>query len=146
MKDMKFSIGADNESKCVYIAKEYLEKNNYTIISYGSLANEKSDWVEISKKVALDVQHNKSDFGILFCYTGTGVTIVANKFKGVRAALCNNKKIAEGARKWNNANILTMSTLSVKENEIENIISTWINTQVDETELVNINKISEIEL
>jgi len=145
MNNIRFSIGADTKSKCVYVANQYLERNNYSIIKYGILANEKSDWVEIAKNVANDVKNGKSDFGIIFCFTGTGVTIVANKIKKIRAALCNDKVIAEGARKWNNANILTMSTISVKEDEVEEIISTWINTEVDKDELKNINKIGEIE-
>ncbi|MBT3476198.1 RpiB/LacA/LacB family sugar-phosphate isomerase [bacterium] len=146
IKNIRFSIGADNKSKCVSIAKEYLLKNNYPLIEYGSLAGDGLDWVEIAKMVSKDVQENKSDFGLLFCCTGTGVTIVANKFKGIRAALCNSEQVAEGARKWNDANILGIGLMSVKETDIEGILSTWVNTKVDNLELKNIEKISEIEL
>ena len=66
IKNIRFSIGADNESKCVSIAKEYLIKNNYPLIEYGSLAGDGLDWVEVAKKVSRDVQQNKSDFGLLF--------------------------------------------------------------------------------
>ena len=119
---------------------------NYDTKTYGSLNKDSMSWVEVAEKVALDVQKNSSDFGILFCYTGTGVTIVANKFKGIRAALCNNTEIAIGARKWNDANILSMSTLTVKDEDIENIIALWIETKVDKSEMKNIEKISGIEV
>ena len=146
IKNIRFSIGADNKSKCVSIAKEYLLKNNYPLIEYGSLAGDGLDWVEIAKMVSKDVQENKSDFGLLLCCTGPGVTIVANKFKVIRAALCNSEQVAEGARKWNDANILGIGLMSVKETDIEGILSTWVNTKVDNLELKNIEKISEIEL
>tara|TARA_B110000014_G_scaffold239121_1_gene206281 strand:+ start:809 stop:1252 length:444 start_codon:yes stop_codon:yes gene_type:complete len=145
-KSIRFSIGADNNSNCVLIAKKYLTRMNYETKTYGSLNKDSMSWVEVAEKVALDVQKNSSDFGILFCYTGTGVTIVANKFKGIRAALCNNTEIAIGARKWNDANILSMSTLTVKDEDIENIIALWIETKVDKSEMKNIEKISGIEV
>ena len=84
--------------------------------------------------------------GIALCGTGIGISISANRFKGIRAALSNNKEIAFGARKWNDANILTMGILSVKEEEVEDIITSWIDTKVDSSEMKNIKSISEIEL
>ena len=145
-KKIRFSIGADNKSKCVSIAEEYLIENKYSFNEYGSLAGDGLDWVGVAKKVSKDIQEKKYDYGILFCHTGTGVTIVANKFKGIRAALCNNKLVAEGARKWNDANVLGIGVMSVKDDEIKEILSTWINTNVDSSELSNIKKISEFEL
>ena len=145
-KNISFSIGADSISPSVLKAKEYLEKIDANLKIYGSINDDGLNWVEISKRIALDVQSGESQFGIIFCYTGTGVSIVANKFKGIRAALCNNKEIAIGARKWNDANILTMGILSVKEEEVEDIITSWIDTKVDSSEMKNIKSISEIEL
>tara|TARA_B100000029_G_scaffold82568_1_gene73544 strand:+ start:16211 stop:16738 length:528 start_codon:yes stop_codon:yes gene_type:complete len=145
-KNISFSFGADTLSPSVVKAKEYLEKIDENIKIYGLINNDGLNWVEIAKKIALDVQCGISNYGIIFCYTGTGVSIVANKFKGIRAALCNDKEIAAGARRWNDANILTMGVLSVKENDVEDIIETWINTDVDSSEMKNIKSISEIEL
>lgn len=144
-KDISFSIGSDAVSASVIKAKEFLDKSNYKYISHGSISGGKSNWVEIAKNVAQDVQSGVSDYGIIFCATGTGVSIVANKFKGIRAALCNNKEIAIAARKWNDANILTMGMMSVKEEDVEEIILSWINTGVDTSELKNIQSIGEIE-
>ena len=145
-KDISFSIGADAVSASVIKAKNFLDQSNYKYISYGSINNDGLNWVEIAKNVAKDVQNGVSDFGIIFCSTGTGVSIVANKFKGIRAALCNDKEIAIAARKCNDANVLTMGMMSVKEEDIEEIISSWINTGVENSELKNIESISEIEL
>lgn len=145
-KNISFSFGADTLSPSVVKAKEYLEKIDENIKIYGLINNDGLNWVEIAKKIALDVQSGISNYGIIFCYTGTGVSIVANKFKGIRAALCNDKEIAAGARRWNDANILTMGVLSVKENDVEDIIETWINTDIDSSEMKNIKSISEIEL
>ena len=144
-KDISFSIGADDMSESVIKAKICLEKLNYKYKSYGLINKDGLNWVDIAKNVAKDVQDGVSDFGIIFCHTGTGVSIVANKFKGIRAALCNDKEIAIAARKWNNANVLTMGIMSVKEEDIEDIITGWVNTEVDNSELKNIESISEIE-
>ena len=145
-KDISFSIGADDMSESVIKAKICLDKLNYEYKSYGLINEDKLNWVDIAKNVAKDVQNGVSDFGIIFCHTGTGVSIVANKFKGIRAALCNDKEIAIAARKWNDANVLTMGIMSVKEEDIEDIITGWVNTEVDNSELKNIESISEIEL
>ena len=144
-KDISFSIGADDMSESVIKAKICLEKVNYKYKSYGLINKDGLNWVDIAKNVAKDVQNGVSDFGIIFCHTGTGVSIVANKFKGIRAALCNDKEIAIAARKWNDANVLTMGIMSVKEEDIEDIITGWVNTEVDNSELKNIESISEIE-
>ena len=101
-------------------------------------------WVEISKKIALDVQNKRANLGIIFCYTGTGVTIVANRFKGIRATLCNNEEIAICAKKWNDSNILTMGLMSVDRERIENIVLSWINTEVDIEEIENIRGIDDL--
>ncbi len=60
-------------------------------------------------QVAQAVQNHSADEGILFCWSGTGVSIAANKFAGIRAALCEDAETAQGARLWNNANVLCLS-------------------------------------
>ncbi len=66
-------------------------------------------WPEVARKVGEDVAEGRAEEGILFCWTGTGVSIAANKVAGVRAALCVDAETARGARLWNNANVLCLS-------------------------------------
>ena len=121
-KKLTISLGADSNDEIVSRVKNFL----------------------ISKKIALDVQNKRANLGIIFCYTGTGVTIVANRFKGIRATLCNNEEIAICAKKWNDSNILTMGLMSVDRERIENIVLSWINTEVDIEEIENIRGIDDL--
>lgn len=65
-------------------------------------------WPDVGEKVGLGVGSGRADQGVLFCWTGTGVTIAANKVPGVRAALCRDAETAKGARLWDDANVLAM--------------------------------------
>ena len=143
-KKLTISLGADSNDEIVSKVNNFLISKNYKVNLYGELNNDDYSWVEISKKIALDVQNKRANLGIIFCYTGTGVTIVANRFKGIRATLCNNEEIAICAKKWNDSNILTMGLISVDRKRIENIIMSWINTEVDKEELGNIRGIDDL--
>lgn len=143
-KKLTISLGADSNDEIVSKVNNFLISKNYKVNLYGELNNDNYSWVEISKKIALDVQNKRANLGIIFCYTGTGVTIVANRFKGIRATLCNNEEIAICAKKWNDSNILTMGLISVDRKRIENIIMSWINTEVDKEELGNIKGIDDL--
>ena len=81
----------------------------------------------------------------MFCWTGTGVSIPANKVPGIRAALCADAKTAEGARKWNDANVLAMSLRSTSPTVAAEIIESWLSAAPEDGELANIEKVSEIE-
>ena len=103
-------------------------------------------WVEVGEQVALSVQQGDCQEGILFCWTGTGVSIAANKVPGIRAALCFDAKAAEGARQWNLANILVMSLRLTSEPIASEILDAWFNTKLGGGEdAENIAKLKEIE-
>ena len=143
-RQLTISLGADSDDEIVSQVYNFLISQQFKVNLYGKLNNDNSSWVEISKKIASDIQNKKAELGIIFCYTGTGVTIVANRFKGVRASLCNNEEIAICAKKWNDSNILTMGLMSVDREKIVNIILSWINTEVDKEELENIRGIDDL--
>ena len=143
-KKLTISLGADSNDEIVSRVNNFLISKSYKVNLYGKLNNDNYSWVEISKKIALDVQNKRANLGIIFCYTGTGVTIVANRFKGIRATLCNNDEIAICAKKWNDSNILTMGLMSVDRERIENIVLSWINTEVDIDEIENIRGIDDL--
>jgi ribose 5-phosphate isomerase B len=101
----------------------------------------------VAERVALDVQTGEADEGILFCWTGTGVSIAANKFKGIRAALCDDAETARGARLWNNANVLCLSIRRTSEVVLKEILDRWfeIQYQPNETDEACLNHLKEIE-
>ncbi|MCB2178795.1 RpiB/LacA/LacB family sugar-phosphate isomerase [bacterium] len=126
---MKISIGADERLTIVEAALEILEERGDTVTYYGPEAEGTQPWPQVARQVAEDVAHGRSEEGILFCWTGTGVSMAANKVPGVRAALCFDAEIARGARLWNNANVLCISMRLTSEIMLEEIIEAWFETQ-----------------
>ena len=106
---MKISVGADERLHIVNISLDYLKEKGHHVIWHGPDKDKTHPWPEVARRISLDVQSAEADEGILFCWTGTGVSIAANKFKGIRAALCDDAETARGARLWNNANVLCLS-------------------------------------
>ncbi len=87
---------------------EFLETKNYQVIDLGCFKPVSCDYPDIAREVGEKVLENPGAFGILICGTGIGMSISANKLKGIRAALCKDERDAEMARLHNNANILAM--------------------------------------
>ena len=97
--------------------KYYLIKKNVAMIDLGPLSAKSVDYPDFAKKVAKRIYLKKSDAGILICGSGTGMAITANKFKGIRAAQCYNKKSTILSRQHNNANIICLGARMMKNKE-----------------------------
>ena len=97
---MKISIGADERLTVVEAALELLEARGDEIAWYGPKSGEAEPWPQVARRVAEDVSEGRAEEGILFCWTGTGVSIAANKVHGVRAAVCTDGFSAALARRW----------------------------------------------
>jgi ribose 5-phosphate isomerase B len=91
-------------------------------------------WAKGALAVAHAVAKGDADQGIVFCHTGTGVSIAANKVNGVRAALCVDAETAAGARKWNDANVLALSLRLVTREAADAILGAWLETAYAGTE------------
>lgn len=126
---MKISVGADERNHTVEWVLKYLEENGNQVVWYGPHPGGAEPWPEVARQVALDVVSGKSEQGILFCWTGTGVSIAANKVKGIRAALCADAETARGAKLWNNANVLCLSLRLTTEALTEEILKAWFATE-----------------
>ena len=140
-------VGSDDLYPCAREAVGYLKRKGFEVLTEGALKTGKPEpWPIVAHEVALYVSRGLVDFGILVCYTGTGVSIAANKLPGVRAALCNDPETARGARLWNDANILVMSGRLVTEILAREIIDAWLSIkQPDPGEQENIAKLREID-
>ena len=86
------------------------------------------EWPEVGRRVAEMVARGQVDQGVLFCWTGTGVSIAANKVPGVRAALCTDAFTASGARQWNHANVLVMGLRLTSKEIAREILDAWFST------------------
>lgn len=128
---MKISVGADENLHIVDVILQSLTENGHVVKRYIPGADETLPWPQVAQQVAHDVITGSSDEGILLCWTGTGVSMAANKVPGIRAALCDDAETARGARLWNNANVLCLSMRRTSEVIAKEILETWFNTQYE---------------
>lgn len=114
---------------------------------FGSLAEtpEASAWPDVAAAVAGAVTSGEADEGVLFCWTGTGVSISANKVPGARAALCGDAETARGAKAWNQANVLCLSLRTTTETVAREILDAWFSTPADPAEEENVNKVNSLD-
>jgi len=125
---MKLSVGADERNHVVNGVLNKLKDQGHEVVWYGPPGKGSVPWPEVARCVGEDVANSRSEQGILFCWTGTGVSIAANKVRGVRAALCADAETARGARLWNNANVLCLSMRATSEAIADEILTTWFAT------------------
>ena len=127
---MKVTIGSDHGG---YNLKEeiksLLQEMQIEFNDVGTYQTEAIDYPEVSSKVAKSVLQGEADKGIIVCGTGIGVSIAANKFKGIRAALCNDVFSAQMAAEHNNANIITLGERVVGAGLAKMIVKTWLTTE-----------------
>ena len=142
---MKIAVGSDEKNALTDEVIEELRKRDMEVELFGPLADENVEWAEVAEQVAEKVSEKECDQGILFCSTGTGVSIAANKVPGIRAALCTDSKTAAGARMWNDANILALSLRLISSDVVKEILDAWFQSKPDPSERENIEKVSRIE-
>jgi ribose 5-phosphate isomerase B len=97
----------------------------------------------VGRTVAEAVVRGEADTGVLFCWTGTGASIAANKVRGARAALCTDAATAAGARRWNDANVLVMSLRLTSPQVAREMLDAWFDTAPDPSEAGNIARLEE---
>lgn len=127
---MKISIGCDHggyelKEKVV----EHLKEKGYEVKDYGCFSLDSVDYPEYARNVANDVANKAADKGIVICTTGIGVSIVANKVKGVRCALCSEALSAKLTREHNDANVLSMGAGMIGPNAAMEIVDTFLTTE-----------------
>lgn len=126
---MRIAMGSDHASfELKNFIKEELGKMGYQVNDLGSDSEKSVDYPDYASKVCLEVLAKKVDYGILLCGTGLGMSIVANKFKGIRAALCNDLFLADLARRHNNANVLVMGGRVLGKSLALEILKKFMNT------------------
>ncbi|TCK87913.1 ribose 5-phosphate isomerase B [Natranaerovirga hydrolytica] len=124
---------------------QYLEENKMPYKDLGCYSTESCDYPEFAHKVAQSIQSGECEKGILICGTGIGISIAANKNKGIRAALCHDCFSAEATREHNNANVLVMGGRVVGVGLGLKIVETFLSTEFsnDERHLRRISKIEK---
>jgi ribose 5-phosphate isomerase B len=127
---------------------EALSGRGHEVLPHGALSDaERDDWAWASEAAARDVAEGRAQQGIVCCWTGTGASIAANKVRGVRAALCGDAATAEGARRWNDANVLALSLRTTSEAVLAEILDAWFSAEPspDADDAANVAHLGEIE-
>lgn len=129
---MKIGIGNDHsalELKAEIIS--FLEEKGYEVVDFGTNSKESCDYPKYGEMVACAVAAKEVDLGILICGTGLGISLAANKVKGIRAAVCSEPFTAKMSRAHNNCNILAFGARVVGAELAKMIVDTWLNTEFE---------------
>ena len=129
---MKISLASDHAGyKFKQLIKNYLEKKGFVVIDHGTFSSDSVDYPDFIKLAAKDVSEHNSDLGIGICGSGIGASIVANKFKGVRAALVLDEEMAELSKRHNDANFLALGERILDEAKLIKILDVWLTTKFE---------------
>ena len=145
---MRIAVAADERLGIADVIASELEKRGHEPILHGALSDaERDDWAWASEAAARDVADGRAEQAVVCCWTGTGASIAANKVGGIRAALCGDAGTADGARRWNDANVLALSLRSTSEAELAEILDAWFagNPSGEPDDVANIDHLREIE-
>lgn len=139
---MRVVVGSDERTELTDAVVADLAERGHEVVLVGPLAGQDFEWADVGRLVGEAVASGGAECGVCFCWTGTGVSIAANKVAGVRAALCSDAATARGARRWNDANVLVMSLRAVAPAIGREMLDAWFGTDADPAEAANVAKVS----
>ena len=145
---MRVAVSADELTGAAEELPAELSRRGFEIVPHGAYASgERSDWAWASERAARDVAEGRADQAVVACWTGTGASIAANKVSGIRAALCVDAQTAEGARRWNDANVLALSLRLTTPALLGEILDAWFAAaaSADPDDRENIAHVGDIE-
>lgn len=144
---MKIGIGNDHVAvEFKYKVKDYLEELGYEVVDFGTDSEERTDYPKYGKTVAESIVKGEVDKGILICGTGVGISLSANKVKGIRAVVCSEPYTAKLSRQHNNTNILAFGSRVIGIDLAKMIVKEWVSTEFEGGRHQNrINMIDDIE-
>ncbi|MBL4745608.1 MAG: ribose 5-phosphate isomerase B [Flavobacteriaceae bacterium] len=129
---MTIAIGNDHAgTEYKFEIIKYLEKNNYTVLNFGTDNNDSMDYPDAIHPVADAVENGKATFGIIICGSGNGAQMTANKHQGIRAGLCWNNELVELTRLHNDANILAIPARFVSVQQAVGFVSIFLATEFE---------------
>src|SRR5919107_2990864 len=127
---MRIAVGTDERTEVVDAIERHLTERGHEV----EVVADGDPWPDVGRAVGEAVASGRADRGVVCCWTGTGVSIAANKVPGVRAALCTDAETARGARRWNDANVLCLSLRATSETVALEILDAWLESSPDGSE------------
>jgi ribose 5-phosphate isomerase B len=134
---MRIAFGTDEETALTRSVRGHLEGLRHQVVSVAA----GEAWPEVGREVAKTVAVGSADFGVACCFTGTGVSIAANKVPGIRAAMCTDAVTAAGARKWNDANVLCIGLRLTSQVVASEMLDAFLGTATEPEELEAISRV-----
>ena len=129
---MKIAIGNDHTAYDLkLIIAEHIKQKGYEVLDLGTHSSEKCDYPVYGEKVAMAIKNKEADLGILICGTGIGISLAANKVKGIRAAVCSDAYSAKMCRAHNNAQILAFGARVVGVDTAKMLVDEFLNTEFE---------------
>src|SRR5262245_6568140 len=123
---MRVAMGSDERTPLTDGVQAALHEGGHEVELHGPIAGREEEWAEVGAEVGRRVASGACERGVLFCWTGSGVSIAANKVPGVRAALCADAETARMARKYNHANVLVLSLRATSEPVAREILDAFL--------------------
>lgn len=127
---MRIALGSDEAGELTAALQFDLRERGHDVVLLGALAPGDDDaWPSVGRRVGESVASGDCEYGVVCCWSGTGVSIAANKVSGVRAALCADSATAALAREWNDANVLALSLRATPAAAVKAILDAWFATR-----------------
>ena len=134
---MRIAYGTDDATPATESLRLDLEARGHEVV----VVADGVDWPEAGRAVGESMASGRTDLGVVWCWTGTGVVMAATKVPGVRAALCADAETARGARRWNDANVVGLSLRLTTATVAGEIVEAFLGTGVDEGEARLIDRV-----
>ena len=134
---VRIAFGTDEQTELTSAITDELGRLGHEVVVVGGGAQ----WPDVGRAVGRAVAGGQAQRGVVCCWTGTGVSMAANKVDGVRAALCTDAETARGARRWNDANVLAMGLRLTSPEVAREIIEAFLATDTDAAEQENVAKL-----
>jgi ribose 5-phosphate isomerase B len=138
---MRVAVGSDEETPLTAVVVEDLGRRGHELVLVGPPGGEDKQWAEVGRDVGRLVASGSCDTAVLFCWTGTGASIAANKVRGVRAALCTDAATAAGARRWNDANVVALGLRLTSETVACEIVDAFLSEPTERAEAAAIGRV-----
>jgi ribose 5-phosphate isomerase B len=135
---VRVALGSDEVTPLTEAVTAELTARGHELVLVGPPGGGSEEWAAVGRRVGELVAEGGCESGVLFCWTGTGASIAANKVRGVRAALCGDATTAAGARRWNDANVLVISLRATSAPVAVEMLDAWFATGPDPGEAANI--------
>ncbi len=138
---MRVALGSDERTALTDAIGDDLRTRGHDVTLVGPPAGDDKQWAQVGRELGELVASGACATGVLFCWTGTGASIAANKVAGVRAALCTDAATAAGARTWNDANVIVMGLRLTSAEVAREMLDAWFSTEPDPAEAENIGRL-----